>query len=316
MYARTVRVPGGGGARYVIHVPPDYTPSKAMPMHLSLHGGGGNGEGNCRVRWGPEPPKGVILVCPNTPGGHWWGPYGEKTILAVYRAVLREFNVQADKVSIGGASNGGNGTWHMASKYPWMWSAIVPRCAAALPKEEWLTNFLSVPAFLLHGSADHQIVVSHSRQMTEWLAELGKKPQYIEVQGAGHEFFTEHNPKVVKWLLPKKRSFPKKFKYIPTRGDAPEIIYWLSAEGSGTIEASMQDKGGTNLVEIKTQQNPRTLKVYFPKGMADLRRPVRVVLNGKAVFQGKVRPDVRDTLDTFAATGDLRRVFDASVTVR
>lgn len=315
VYQRSVKT-DFGSARYVVYVPKDYNGRKAMPLHISLHGGGGTGEGNCRVRWGPEPPKGFLLVCPSTPSGAWWTPRGEETVLEVYKAVMREFLVQADRVSLGGASNGGNGTWQLGAKYPWLWSALVPRCAVALAKDEWRQNMKHLPVFMLHGTEDHQIVVSHSREMLKYLRALGAKPRYIEVKGAGHNFFTERNPEVIRWMLPKQRRLPRSFVYHDPRGREPDLIYWLSARGAGDIEASIQLEGGVNQVRLKTEKDPTLLKIYFARGLADLRKPVRVWLNDQVVFDGRVRGDVRDVLDSFALTGDLRRVFDAAITVR
>ena len=297
--------------RYSIYVPKRYSSARAMPLHISLHGGGGNGPGNCDRRWGADWPDKFILVCPSTPGGHWWSPQGEATVLAVYREVLRDYNVQTDQVTVGGLSNGGTGTYHLATKFPWLWAAVVPRCGARFVNEEWYKNMADMPTFVIHGGADHQIVPSNSRWIVELLGKMGNKPQYIEVPNGGHDFFSDLNPKVVSWMLPKKRKHVVNFTYEHTRGPDPEMIHWLSAQGAGSIKASMKREGATTVVNLDTERAPRNLTVFFPKGY--LSRDARIVLNGKVVYTGRIPSSAEHVLESFAATGDLRRVFSGAV---
>ena len=235
-------------------------------------------------------------------------------MLAVYREILRDYNVQADRVSLGGLSNGGTGTFHLATKYPWLWAAVVPRCPARFVNEDWYRNMTALPTFMIHGAQDHQIVPSNSQWIVKHLGNLGSKPRYIEVPGGGHDFFSNLNPKVVKWMLPKKRKKVREFTYHRTRGPEPELIYWLSIKGAGRIDASMVRRSGTTIVKIKTERDPRALKVYIPKDM--IAGKTRVVLNGRAVYTGRTPSSTSDVLESFAKTGDLRRVYSASVTIR
>ena len=300
--------------RYAVYVPKGYTPKKSWPLHISLHGGGGNGPATCQRRWGDDWPKKFILVCPTTPGGRWWSPQGEATVLAVYRRMMRDYRINTDMVTVGGLSNGGTGTLHLATKFPWLWAAVVPRCPARFAFEQWYDNMSKLPAFLIHGARDSQIVPSNSQWIVQRLKELGNEPRYIEVPGGGHDFFSELNPKAVKWFLPKKRKHTSSFSYNRVRGSDPDMIYWLSAKGAGDIKASMKRKGKTTVVHITTSRNPRHLKVYFPKNRVS--RNARIILNGKVVYAGRMPASARHVLESFAATGDLRRVFSGAVTIR
>lgn len=304
----------GRSDHYAIYVPRRYTPDRAWPLHISLHGGGGNGPATCQRRWGKRWPKDFILVCPTTPGGRWWSPQGEAMALAVYRRVLRDYRIHTDRVTVGGLSNGGTGTLHLATKYPWLWAAVVPRCSARFAHEEWYANMRDMPAFLIHGARDQQIVPSNSQWIVQHLSSLGNKPRYIEVEGGGHDFFSHLNPEVEKWFLPKKRKAKRSFFYERVRGPDPTLIHWLVAQGAGDIEASMKVKGNTTVVRLTTERDPRRLKVYFPNGT--LSRNARILLNGKVVFSGRLPVSARHVLESFAASGDLRRVYSGAVTIR
>jgi hypothetical protein len=236
--------------------------------------------------------------------------------MAVYRDVLRHFAVHADKVSVGGISNGGTGAWHLASKYPWTWAAVVPRAGVRLLKEEWVDNLSGLPAWIIHGSADHQIHVSNSRWMVERLRTMKNEVKYTEVPGGGHKFFPQLNPKIIRWMLRKRRpKLPRNLQYTPTRGKEAPIAWWLSCTQCGRVQARMKSTPTRTDVIIKAEKEPKGLKVWFPKGRADPRRPVRVLLNGDVVYVGKMTVSSMNVLDSFVLTGDLRRVHNGAVTV-
>ena len=77
----------------------------------------------------------------------------------------------------------------------------------------------------------------------------------------------------------------------------------------------MKTTGAGTEVTVQTEEEPRGLKVWFPKGRADPRKPVRVLLNGDVVYRGKMDVSAMNVLESFAASGDLRRMFSGAVTV-
>lgn len=58
-----------------------------------------------------------------------------------------------------------------------------------------------------------------------------------------------------------------------------------------------------------------SVTIYLDERQFDLSRPVKVVVNGKVVFEGKVVPRLRDFVDSCAEFFDPERLFPASVTV-
>lgn len=302
------------GADYMVVVGRRYRHKKASPLHVSLHGGGGTGPQNCRSRWHRHGGLGnLLVVCPTSPSGHWTTAPAEKIVLDVLADVHERFNVQSDHVSVGGGSNGGTGTWHMAAKYPWMWAAVVPRAGVKLRKEPYVDNLDHIPAFVIHGARDGQIHVSNSKWMVEELRRRRADVTYVEVDGGGHKFFGELlNPRVIRWVSPKKRKrLPRSFSWVNPRGALPSVIYWVSVEGVGSVKARIQGQ----VITVDTDRRPKRLRVWLPRGLVDARKPIRVVLNGKTAFRGKARDSARTALESFALTGDLRRVFTAAVDV-
>ena len=307
----------GYGARFLLAVPEAYDPAKEWPVHVSLHGGGGTPARSCLVNWQGEPEaEGVILVCPQTPRGEWWMPRGESTVRAVLAEVRRRYNVDTDRVSIGGASSGGFGVWHNASKYPWMFRAAVPRCAATPKDPETLQNFGSLPTFLLHGTRDHRISVNHSRTSHALLSELGGDTTYAEEPGFGHAFMRPRNLDVLDWLQRKERTVAHEFEYRTVyRGDEPERVHWLAPDWGDRYEAGIELTGrivrvtGNGRTRYEIHVNSSTpldgFTLLFPEDdELDPSDPVTVYYGDKKVFRGMLRPSRDAVLASWAGYRD------------
>jgi hypothetical protein len=126
---------------YAIYLPPDYDPQRAYPLLVMLHGGSSNGNlflgvvlGNnmdwqtydqhlwdeYTPRWSPD----WIVVAPDGFGHVLWRWMGEADILAVIDDVQRHYRVDADRIVLGGLSNGGVGAYAVGLRHAWRFSMV------------------------------------------------------------------------------------------------------------------------------------------------------------------------------------------------
>jgi hypothetical protein len=126
---------------YTVYTPPDYDPNRAYPLMIMLHGGSSNGNlflgvvlGNnmdwltynqhlwdeYTPRWSPD----WIVVAPDGFGQVLWRWMGEVDILSVLEDVQRNYNVDPDRVVLGGLSNGGVGAYSVGMRHAWRFSAV------------------------------------------------------------------------------------------------------------------------------------------------------------------------------------------------
>ena len=124
--------------RYEVYVPRGYTPARAWPIVLSLHGGGDYGSDGIRptvgalakaIRLHPDRFP-AIAVFPQahadgTPG--WQQKSGEAALVEVDEA-LKEFHGDPSRIYLTGASAGGNGAWFLAYHHPQRFAALVVIC--------------------------------------------------------------------------------------------------------------------------------------------------------------------------------------------
>jgi predicted esterase len=328
VHTRSITV-GEQRARYTVVAPRGYSPKKPWPLHIALHGGGSYGrdaKGKKRrwdhkrclqsTAWGKRAQRGFILVCPTTPTGYWWKPEGDAMIMAVYQQVIREWNVDMERVSVGGLSNGGTGTWHITMKYPWIWSAAVPRCAAEIHNDDYVRNIESMPVYMIHGSADHLIPVESSRNMSERLLRFGNEAHYTEIEGGGHRFFPGENRRVVPWMLAQKRETPERFTYTTLDGNPAGLVYWVHAPGSDGVEATISREGREVKVTLQGERLPAATRVFLPDAFAHPGDTVRVFVGGGLVHEGPIKTSVEAVLESFRLTGDPARTFLAAVTLK
>ncbi|MEO0324971.1 MAG: extensin family protein [Myxococcota bacterium] len=126
---------------YAVYLPPGYDPSRRYPLYVALHGGSSNGLlflgvvlGNnldwesydahlydeFTPRWTPD----WIVVAPTGFGQVMWRWMGERDVLDVIADVQAHYAVDADRVVLGGLSNGGVGAYSIGTRHAWRFSAV------------------------------------------------------------------------------------------------------------------------------------------------------------------------------------------------
>jgi len=140
---RTLENADGMVAKYTLFIPHGYTPAKATPVILFLHGAGEIGtDGKKPLNAGiaksireREKSFPALVVIPQAtrhepgilPTWQPGKPAGDRA-LAILAAVENDFKTDPKRTYLTGISMGGFGTWSMAARYPDKWAAIVPIC--------------------------------------------------------------------------------------------------------------------------------------------------------------------------------------------
>jgi hypothetical protein len=303
--------------KYVVIPPRGYTPYRTWPLHIELHGHGSTQSGKvaCTRYWRGEPARaGVILACPSLPG-KWNSAKGQALLLATYKDVQQRFNVLTTRVSLGGFSGGGIGTWLFGPRYPDLFSAIVARAGIPPRSDRVIRNLNGLPIYFVHGKRDPTIAVKHSRRIAKQLRRLKIDHIYREMTGA-HEFFRVLNRPILRWLSTKRRRLKGHFRYHGRLGKKARIIHWLHVEGSGTHTIEGRIVGRRSVViNIDRPERIKRINIYLGRKNFDMaRRRVNVTVNGRH-FTFPVREKVTAILDSYDITRDLRRVFTARVSI-
>lgn len=221
---------------YVVHVPRGYTPDRAWPVMLFLHGAGERGTDGVRQseiglgamirRWGDFP---WIVVFPQAedkrrPIETVWSaeaPDGRRA-LAILDEVERTYRIDPNHRVLTGWSMGGRGSYMLAAAFPRKWSAVMPIAGWADP--ELADRLVDVPLWSFHGTADTLVSYDEDKLLIDRVVEQGGAPFFTTLPDRGHYIWRTvyASPVVFEWL-----SDPARFadrSAPPELDPLPEVV--------------------------------------------------------------------------------------------
>ena len=114
---------------YLLVVPKSYTPTRRYPVRVHLHGAvDRNAEAQTPPLRRPERflSEDRITILPAAwSESRWWQASQVENITGILRAVKRTYNVDENRVSLMGISDGGTGTWYFAFRCPTPWASYL-----------------------------------------------------------------------------------------------------------------------------------------------------------------------------------------------
>ncbi len=232
---------GGESYRYQVYVPADYTPAKAWPVIVSLHGNGRQGSDGMRqtgtdfairVRENGAPFPAIVIFPQGRAGTRWFYPLMQRLVMAELEATTSEFRVDRSRTYLHGYSMGATGSYRLAFKWPERFAAVIavagriepgahytpeevaidratnPVVASGDPFPAFAARLAKTPLWIFHGDADAQVPVDQSRRLVAALKSAGAPVRYTELPGAGHDDAPPKayaDPELFRWLLDQHR---------------------------------------------------------------------------------------------------------------
>jgi len=320
---------------YFVYIPSSYDIDRPWPVVLALHGVGGSGYGQV-MSWLKSSAHNdeFIFIAPTYGSGLWWNEEAEKLVLSILDKVKQDYHIDTNRVYLTGFSSGGHGVWYFALRYPSLFAAINP-IAAECPLPYLLVNLEHVPVYIIHGSKDTVIPVEAARDAGSRLEKLNYTVVYKELSELKHQFPVNEIAKALDWFRMHKRTlYPKRMKFF-TESTGYSFSYWIEITGFselvGQVSGVSRDIAGRLVrpqgfsetaaveAEINEEDNEvyltihevKTVRLFLEEGLIDMERPLRVSINGKAVYFEKVRRSVRTILDTVKRRNDREALFSA-----
>lgn len=199
-----------------------YVPTRtddSPPLIIFLHGIGQRGSGGFLPTTGPagavarhylgQVPA-VVLLPQCRAGSYWSDPVMDEMVMKALGQTLEETGADARRVYLTGVSMGGYGVWHLASRHPGRFAALVSVCGGSpLRTGERFAPIAekvgATPAWVFHGADDRVVPVGESRQMVAALkaAGAGDAVRYSEYEGVGHNVWMQvlGERQLLPWLL-------------------------------------------------------------------------------------------------------------------
>lgn len=190
---------------YLLALPKDYDKKEKWPLLMFLHGSGERGD-NLELLKKHGPPRLIeegkefpfIVVSPQCPSGIRWKT---NALVALIDEVIKNYNVDENRIYVTGLSMGGYGTWKLANEIPERLAAVVPICGWG---DSWtICEIGDLPVWAFHGEKDNVVAPQKSQELVEALKRCKGNVQFTLYPEANHDSWTEtyNNPKVFEWLL-------------------------------------------------------------------------------------------------------------------
>ena len=170
--------PGSRGG-FSLYVPEYYTPDRAWPLVMALHGGSGNGRGFLWSWLRDARSHGAILVAP-TAVGSTWALMGDDidtpNLLRILEQVRSRWNVDATKMLLTGMSDGGTFSYVSGLEGASPFTHLAPVSATFHPLMAEMADadrLRGLPIHLVHGKLDWMFPVQVARQTRQLLSAAG-----------------------------------------------------------------------------------------------------------------------------------------------
>ncbi len=203
-----------------------------IPLFVFLHGSGERGSENQRqlihgskffLRETEKKEFNCYVLVPQCAKNHRWsyhkqdpwineGDGKEKKVshygnlvIELIESLIKEKNIDRDRVYISGLSMGGYGTFDLVSHRPDLFAAAAPICGGA--DLELLNNAVGVPFWIFHGDSDKVVPVQKSRNAFKFLIKERDHHKYTEYKGVYHNSWNNvfEEEDYFKWLFSKSR---------------------------------------------------------------------------------------------------------------
>ncbi|MEI7909541.1 MAG: transglutaminase domain-containing protein [Verrucomicrobiota bacterium] len=274
-------------------------PADGRSLWISMHGGGGAPAAVNDQQWQNQirlyQPAEGLYIAPRAPT-NTWNLWHEGHIDDLFDRLIEDCvllaDVNPDKIYLMGYSAGGDGCYQLAPR-------LADRLAAASmmaghPGDASPLGLRNLPFAIFAGGED--AAYNRNKIAGEWAAKLdvlekqdpGAYVHRVNVYpGLGH-WMNGKDAEAVPWMATFTRDpWPKKVVWCQS-GRTHDRFYWLAlpegvAKGGLTIRASAEH----NVITLDAPEVTH-LTLRLNDRLVDLDQPLKVLLNGKSVFEGKV----------------------------
>jgi len=299
------------GWPYIMHVPEDYRGDEPMPLLIFLSGDSGRTLHGVGYSQETLPGLGYLTVFPHAED-YWWreGPTAKAT--ALLQEVLRDFNVDTNRVYLAGSSNGGTGTVRYSTWWTDRLAASVSMMGAGPYTADGgepplVVNLINLALLLLHGEEDRTIRLQSDQELLNAVRQLNPDApiRLHAFKGRGHDIIFDTDEGLTQPFLQRHRRDPFPRQLVFQTGDMRfPRRFWVEIlnkdDGLAEVQGRIEED---NTIRVDTHGVKR-LRLLLRPDLLPRRGRVRVVLNGKETFSGELPQSCRLLQESWQATND------------
>lgn len=320
---------------YVVLIPETYDPSISYPVEYMLHGGVGRDEWEPGGGWwrrgydSLKDPTKIIVVPASWREAFWWQVGQADSLPEILHSLKRTYNIDDNRVTMTGVSDGGTGTYFFAFKQPTEWAAFLPyighpgvlrNANSGGGYRLFFENLMNKPMYIVNGEKDPLYPVSSVMPFIEILEQVEVNHIFRAIEDGGHNtsWLPDELASIEQFKLDNPRDpFPDTINWVSDRVDRYNRNHWILIDelvpglSPGILEVSRED----NVFNVTTDAIASFTLLLNPEEV-DFGAPIEVVVNGSQAFNGNVVQSA-DTLMKWASRDwDKSMLFTAELSVR
>jgi phospholipase/carboxylesterase len=197
--------PGSRGG-FSAYVPEDYSPDRAWPLVMALHGGAGNGRSFLWSWLRDARSHGAILIAPRAVGDTWalTGPDRDTpNLMRMVDWARGRWNIDPGRILLTGMSDGGTFSYVSGLEPGSPFTHLAPAAAAFHPMLAQMADPARIgglPIHVSHGVLDWMFPVDMAREAARVLTAAGAHVTYRELDDLSHTYPRELNPQILRWM--------------------------------------------------------------------------------------------------------------------
>jgi dienelactone hydrolase len=298
----------------MLEVPADYSPQRAWPLRVALHGGVGRpapgpGDTPPRPLTNRLPIAGELVLHPRAwSGSEWWTRGQVENIVALVDRVKHDYNIDESRIYVTGISDGGTGVYFLAMRESSLWAACLPHnghpSVLANPATGadgllFASNLVNCPLRAVNGGRDPLYPAASVAPLIDMFKRGGIPIDFQVYENAGHDvsWWPEERPRFEQFLAAHRRAaHPERISWATERTDRYNRYRWLVIDRLGTRGSDRPLPDANRLAAA----NGRELTLFArsrPSGRVDAVRrgnTFDVETRGVGAFTLLLSPDVID----------------------
>lgn len=320
--------------RYGVVVPDSYDPEVSYPVEFLLHGG------VARPEWGPgvdwwrsgyanlQREDRIIVVPAAWREAFWWHDNQADNLPAVLREVKRLYNVDDNRVSMTGISDGGAGAWFFAFKQPSEWASFMPYIghpgvlrnpAGGVNHRLYFENLTAKPVYIVNGELDRLYPAASLQSFVDVLVDAGVEHVFRVIEGGGHDtrWLPDETPAIERFKTEHPRDpFPESLQWVADRDDRYNRNMWLRVDrmAGPDFPAVMKVERDGNRFTVEAAAVAGFSLLLNPEEV-DFSRPITVGVNDETVYEDLVEQSAETLLRWARETLDRQALVTAELNI-